>query len=130
MLTFVNVVHVSFGFNKYIKYMSVLFSDGNITVTDNSVTFPSGFFYTGSTTLSRNKIISVKYLYDNFFMFYIWRFIFGFFQLFTIIAIPAAIKVLRGDVLVQLLVRENNVEQIYTFWLKHSKREEFRRACY
>ena len=36
----------------------------------------------------------------------------------------------RGDVLVQLLVRENNVEQIYTFWLKHSKREEFRRACY
>lgn len=108
--------------------MANLFSEGRITVTESSITFPSGFFYTESLTIARSKIISTTYKYDNFIMFYLWRFIVGFLQLFTIIGIPEAIKVLRGDVLVNIVVKEGYSEKVYGFWLKHRHRAEFRQA--
>ncbi len=108
--------------------MPILFSKNKIIVTENSITFPSGFFFTESTTLSRNMIVSVTYKYDNMLMFYFWRFFVGTLQLFTIIGILEALKVLRGDILVSIVTRENFNEKIYSFWLKHTLREDFKIA--
>jgi len=42
--------------------------------------------------------------------------------------IPLGIKILRGDVMVWLFVKEGTKETKYEFWLRREERDSFRRA--
>jgi hypothetical protein len=106
--------------------MTQKFSNGKVVVSENTIQIPTGYFNLSSKTILRDNVVDFSFRYDNLFMRYCWRFIVGFLQLFTIVGIPEAIKVLRGDINVVLKVKEGYDTKTYTFYILYSEKDTFK----